>query len=123
MKRALEGERCGRSLVVLGLLLASTACTTTHYDWGRYEESVYAVTIRPDGFDLAKEIDSLEQQLLVSTNHDRLPPPGLHAHLGYLHSVAGNLSAARTHFENEKRIFPESAHFMDQLIARLPPQA
>ena len=104
----------------LALALASAACTTTHYDWGRYEDSVYVVTARPDGFDLAQEIDSLEQQLLQTANHDRLPPPGLHAHLGYLQSVAGNLDAARQHFEAEKRLFPESARFMDQLIARLP---
>lgn len=106
--------------LVLGALLAG--CASTHYDWGRYEDSVYAVTHQPDGFDLAAEIDTLEEQLEKSANRQRLPPPGLHAHVGYLHTVSGNLDAARSHFESEKALFPESAKFMDDLIARLGPQ-
>ncbi len=108
-----------------GLALAGAAllgCTSTHYDWGRYEDSVFEVTRQPDSFDLAAEIDTLEAQLQQSADRQRLPPPGLHAHLGYLHSVAGNLDAARSHFEDEKALFPESARFMDQLIARLGPR-
>ena len=94
-------------------------CTSTHYDWGDYEDSVYEVTRQPDGFDLGAQIDELEAQLQKSAGRDRLPPPGLHAHLGYLHSVAGNLTAARDHFQAEKDLFPESAKFMDFLIARV----
>jgi hypothetical protein len=109
------------ALLPAALLALATGCETTHYDWGRYEDSVYAITSTPDGFDLQAEIDGLEQQLEKSMNHDRLPPPGLHAHLGYLHSVAGNLDAARQHFENEKRLYPESKKFMDALESRLAP--
>ena len=83
-------------LVALALTL-SASCTTTYYDWGRYEDSVYQVTRQPDGFDLAAEIDSLEKQLEQSAAKERPVPPGLHAHLGYLHTVAGHADAASSH--------------------------
>jgi hypothetical protein len=107
-----------RLFVALALPLAS-ACTSTHYEWGRYEESVYDVTRRPDGFDLGAEIDTLEQQIEKTKNKDKPVPPGLHAHVGYLHTVAGNGDAARGHFEAEKALYPESAKFMDLLLAKL----
>lgn len=109
--------RLGLRVLVLAPVLAG--CTSTHYDWGRYEDSVYLVTRQPDGFDLAAEIDSLEKQLEKSAAKQRPVPPGLHAHLGYLHSVAGNGAAARQHFETEKELYPESARFMDHLLTRL----
>ena len=110
-------------LTPLVLALAGASCTSTYYEWGRYEDSTYEVMLRPDGFDLQAEIDSLEQQIQETIGHERPIPPGLHAHLGYLHSVAGNPVAARQHFEQEKALFPESARFMDHLLAKLGPQA
>jgi len=109
---------------VLALTLACAGCSaSSYYDWGRYEDSVFAVTARPDGFDLAAEIDALEQQVDRSLDHERPVPPGLHAHLGYLHSVAGNPVAARAHLEREKSLYPESARFVDHLLAQLAPGA
>jgi len=109
--------------LVLALALAGAGCASgTYYEWGRYEESIYAVTSEPDGFDLQAEIDSLETQLEETKNEQRPIPPGLHAHVGYLHTVAGNPVQARQHFEQEKALFPEGARFMDYLIGRLPPQ-
>jgi len=113
--------RCAPTPLVLALL-GSACASPPYYDWGRYEESVYVVTAVPDGFDLQAEIDSLELQLERTRNKERPIPPGLHAHLGYLHSVAGNPAAAREHFEQEKALFPESTRFMDYLLSRLDAQ-
>ena len=108
--------------LVLFSVAAAGCGSPSYYEWGRYEDSIYDVTIRPDGFDLAAEIDSLEQQIEKTVAKQRPIPPGLHAHLGYLHSVAGNVEAARGHFEQEKALFPESARFVDGLLARLGPR-
>ena len=110
-----------RSVLAALALALGAGCTSTHYDWGRYEDSVYAVTRRPDGFDLGAEIDAMEQQIQKASGKDRLIPPGVHAHVGYLHTVAGNADQARAHFETEKTIYPESAQFMDYLLSLLPP--
>ena len=104
---------------LLAALALGCASSGSHYDWGRYEESVYLVTRHADAFDLQAEIDTLEEQLEKTSHRQRLPAPGLHAHLGYLHSAAGNVDTARSHFETEKELFPESARFMDYLIALL----
>jgi len=108
--------------VAAALLLGAACASPTYYAWGRYEDSVYQVTVRPDGFDLAAEIDSLEKQLEQTVAKQRPVPPGLHAHLGYLHSVSGNADAARGHFEQEKELFPESAKFVDHLLTLLGPK-
>lgn len=109
-----------RVLLVLALAAPAASCgSTTYYRWGRYEDSVYLVTRQPDGFDLQAEIDSLEQDLAETKDAQRPVPPGLHAHLGYLHSVAGNPAAAGAHFADEKSLYPESATFMDHLLARI----
>ena len=103
----------------VALALALVGCaSSSHYEWGRYEESIYNTTLTPDGFDAQAEIDTLEAQLEETQADDRLPPPGLHAHVGWLQAASGNLDAARTHFEEEKRLFPESTRFMDELIER-----
>ena len=111
--------RVALAAVALGL----GACgTPSYYEWGHYEDSVHAVTGTPDGFDLGAEIDVLEKQLEATVSQQRPIPPGLHAHLGYLHSVAGNPAAARQHFEQEKALFPESARFMDHRLTWLGAQ-
>jgi hypothetical protein len=109
-------------ILALALALGGAGCgSTSYYEWGHYEDSVYAVTVRPDSFDLAAEIDALERQVEESVNAERPIPPGLHAHLGYLHTVAGNGDAARAHLEQEKALFPESARFVDHMLERLSP--
>jgi hypothetical protein len=108
--------------LALPATLGSAGCGAgTYYDWGRYEDSVYAVTARPDGFDLQAEIDSLEQQIEETISKERPIPPGLHAHLAYLHSVAGNPVAAREHLERERALYPEAARFVDYMEAGLRP--
>lgn len=109
-----------RLSAVLALVWACVGCSSpSYYDWGRYEESVYVVTATPDGFDLQAEIDALELQLEQTRNKQRPVPPGFHAHLGYLHTVAGNPAAARQHFQDEQALFPESTRFMGYLLSRL----
>ncbi len=98
-------------------LFAAAGCTSTYYDWGRYEDSVYVVSSRPDGFDLTAEIDALETQLEETRHRNRPVPPGAHAHLGWLLFRAGDAAGARGNFEAEKALYPESARLMDRLIS------
>lgn len=48
-------------------------------------------------------------------------PPGFRAHMGLLQLSAGNTSEARSLWEAEKTVFPESAVYMEQLLKRLNP--
>lgn len=46
-------------------------------------------------------------------------PPGFRAHLGKLHLEVGNPAAAYEMWQAEKKAFPESTPYMDQLLKRL----
>jgi hypothetical protein len=65
------------------------------------------------------QVERMEADYKKACARNQQVPPGFHAHLGHLYSQLGRLDDARKQFETEKTEFPESAVFVDQLIARL----
>ena len=109
---------------ILSLLLAAslTACVTRPvplYAWGQYEEVIYANHANPGAGDPQSQILILEKDLQVARASSARLPPGWHAHLGYLYFQAGKADQAQQEFITEKTRFPESAVFMDRLLAKL----
>ena len=105
-------------LAGLGLLL--TGCSTpTLYSWGHYEELVYVTYATPGKAPPEMQIEKLEQDYQKARAANRRMHPGFHAHLGYLYFQTGKLDQARQEFETERAEFPESAVFMDRLLANL----
>ena len=101
------------------LLLAGCAAPRTHYSWGSYEEVVYASYLAREDVPAEKQIEILEKDYQVARSANQPLPPGWHAHLGYLYYRAGKLDQARQELQSEKAQFPESAVFMDRLLANL----
>ena len=102
-----------------GLLL--TACSTgTHglYQWGSYEDQVYAMYNSAEKTSPQEQLAKLEADGEKARAGNRTPPPGYYAHLGYLYFETGNPERALASFQNEKILFPESRSYMDRLIAR-----
>jgi hypothetical protein len=102
-----------------GLLL--TACSTgTHglYQWGNYEDQVYAMYNSAEKTSPQEQLAKLEADGEKARAGNRTPPPGYYAHLGYLYFETGNPERALASFQNEKTLFPESRSYMDRLIAR-----
>jgi len=98
----------------------SFGCTPqTKYEWGKYEDYIYKKYLKPGSIPINDEILALEDQIKYTYNKNRLIPPGLHAHLGYLYVATGNYKMAVIHFNKEKEKFPESSHFIDGLIKRM----
>jgi hypothetical protein len=89
------------------------------YYWGHYEEVVYLSYAQPDKVPVDMQINTLETDIQQAATLGKQVPPGVHAHLGYLYSQAGNSDAARREFEKEKQLFPESTVMMDRLLANL----
>lgn len=108
-------------LIVWGIVLIVSGCTSTRtmYDWGSYENDIYAMYMKPDKLTVPEEIAQLETQIEKTNAAGKKVPPGLHAHLGYLYSGQGNYPAAAAHFEAEKTIFPESEVFINGLLERM----
>jgi hypothetical protein len=104
----------------LGLVALLTGCAApTLYSWGHYEAVVYATYAKPGAVPPERQIELLEQDYQRARSENKLAPPGFHAQLGYLYYQIGRLDEARREFETEKARFPESAVFMDRLLARL----
>lgn len=102
----------------IALLAGCAEPTRPLYSWGRYEELIYASYATPGKVSPEMEIEQLEQDYQQARAANLRPPPGFHAHLGYLYYQLGKLDQAREQFETEKAEFPESAVFMNRLLAR-----
>lgn len=107
-------------LPLLVALLASGCATQDKglYQWGSYENQIYAMYAEGGKSSPLEQIAALEQDLEKARAANRPLPPGFQAHLGYLYFQTGKLDQAIAAFETEKQRFPESRPYMDRLISR-----
>lgn len=126
MRVDVQGSRAsavGRAaLCAAALLLASCAGNSSRYVWGGFESTVYSTTagIGHDGTeDVETLIQLAEQDIERATVSEKLIPPGLHAQLGLLYSLRGDLSLAAAAFEAEMELYPESRTFLSGVIERM----
>lgn len=106
------------------LFIAVVACLAgckSHsiYAWGSYEEGIYDMYVNPGKAEPGVQIASLKEDIEKAGGEGQRVPPGVHAHLGYLYYTQGNLSDALAEFATERELFPESAPFIDGMVARL----
>jgi hypothetical protein len=106
--------------VALSLLasFALTGCQSapkTIYQWGGYQPQVYQ---HFKGESPDQQIAALQKDLQTISAQGTTPPPGFHAHLGMLYALAGKQDQVATEFETEKKLFPESAAYMDFLLKK-----
>ncbi len=106
-------------VLMLAAALAGCAAQPLIYQWGSYEEQVYAMYSDPGKISLEEQLQYLEQDYQKARSANRPVPPGYHAHVGYLYFQLGKADQALQSFETEKALFPESAVYMDRLIARI----
>ena len=113
-----------RGIFVLGagLILAGCAAPQSRYEWGSYEEVVYASYLSHDDVPAEKQVELLEKDYQTARSTNRRMPPGWHAHLGYLYYQVGRGDQARQELMTEKAEFPESAVFVDRLLANVKKQ-
>lgn len=89
------------------------------YSWGHYEELIYRDYAKPGAVSAEEQVAQLEADFQKAKSKNKPVPPGFHAQLGTLYFQLGKLDQARQEFETEKAQFPESAVFMDRLLATL----
>ena len=101
------------------IVLLIGCATPTLYSWGRYEELIYVSHVAPDKMSPQTQVEKLEQDYQKARAENKRMAPGFHAHLGYMYFQLGKLDQARQELETEKAEFPESAVFIDRLLANL----
>jgi len=87
------------------------------YAWGGYQDLVYEY-MKGDGKSIEEQMTMLQKQLQATTAAQAAVPPGLHAHMGLLSLKLGQSADAVDHLQTERRLFPESAPYMDWLLKR-----
>lgn len=100
------------ALAAFALVGCQTAPTTL-YQWGLYEPQLNGYF---KGESPVQQIDVMEKHLQTSSAQGKQVPPGFHAHLGMLYSMAGKSEQVAAHFQEEKRLFPESGPYMNRLL-------
>lgn len=108
-------------LVPLLACLLAVGCATQNrglYQWGSYENQIYAMYADSGKSSPQEQILTLESDLEKARAANRPLPPGFQAHLGYLYFQTGKLDQAIAAFETEKLLFPESRPYMDRLISQ-----
>ncbi len=107
------------ALLLPVLALLSGCGTPPKYAWGHYEQMIYTAYRAPDKAPTERQIEVFEKDYQKARSENKPVPPGFHAYLGYLYFDLGKADEARREFETEKANFPESAVFMDRLLANL----
>lgn len=109
------------ALLATVMLLAGCANKNIYY-WGEYETLLLDMYRTPNAAPPALQIEQINQDIATAQEKSKRVPPGVYAHLGYMHALNGNDDQAMSAFEQEKALFPESAHFIDGMIARMSKQ-
>jgi hypothetical protein len=107
------------AIACAGLSVLLLGCSTSLYSWGHYEERIYRSRMSPGATSLEAQVAELERDYEKARGESRRLPPGFHAQLGYLYFQLGKLDQARSELETEKAQFPESAVFVDRVLASL----
>lgn len=89
------------------------------YGWGDYQPQLYTYLQTADDADWETQLIAMRTTQQAIEGRGQALPPGFHAQLGMLLARTGQEQAALEEFEQEKRIFPESAPFMDFLSRSL----
>lgn len=100
-------------LLLTAGVLAGCQTQTSLYQWGAYQPQVYQ---HFKGESPNQQIEALEKDLQLMAAAGKKAPPGFHAHLGMLYSMVGRNDLVAAEFQEEKRLFPESATYMNRLL-------
>ena len=106
------------STLILVLGLALTACAAPQkqmYQWGSYQAALYEY-LKGNGADPGSQIARLESEAQKNAASGLVSPPGLHGHLALLYAKVGDDANAVRNLEAERKLFPESASYVDFLL-------
>ena len=118
-------RRSGLLKLVLPLAAAAlmTGCASKPkalYNYGNYSESYYAYKQDASPEPLLAMQQAIEKAIAEAGDSiSGRVPPGMYANLGYIYLKQGNAKEALQDFEMEKKLYPESTHFMDRVIEKV----
>ncbi len=107
------------TLLLLFILLTSGCATPSIYYWGEYENLIYSQYSNPGKATPEYQIEKLELDIQKAKSQNKPMPPGFYGHLGYQYLQAGKASEAKSCFQTEMSMFPESAFLMNRFLKKM----
>lgn len=105
--------------VIAAWVISLSGCVTTQagYQWGNYEQDLYAYLHSPD--EKARVIEDQLEFIARCERLDLTPAPGLYAEVGTLLLLDGQRERAVKFYAKERDHWPESAYLMTSIITNL----
>ena len=116
--RAVDFVRRTAAAAAVGMLVGCAAKPVPLYMWESFPHQQYD-TLQRAGASPEEQMLAMERHMEKARGANQALPPGFRAHLGMLELNVGHADRARQLFEAEKSAFPESAPYMDRLLAKL----
>ncbi|MFD1805022.1 DUF4810 domain-containing protein [Pasteurella oralis] len=103
------------TVILSTVFLAACSSPKKHdlYYWGNYSDVVYS-HYNEEG-DFAKQEEALNQIIAQAKEKNKPVAPGVYGHLGLALLKQGKQADASVAFQEEQRLYPESATFMQYL--------
>jgi hypothetical protein len=107
-----------RIAIAAACLLVLSGCASQRlYNWGGYDDALYASYKDPGRTEAMKL--QLEKHIALMEGSKQRVAPGLYAELGTLYLQTGSRAEAVTYYRKERDAWPESVQLMDTLIANV----
>lgn len=106
-----------RTVALVGCLALTGCASKGLYQWGGYEEQLYASYKDPTKLEALRI--KLENLLQETQKTGRRVAPGLYAELGTVYLQAGNRQEAIRYYGLERSTWPESTLLMTAMIQNL----
>lgn len=107
-----------KTLLLALVVLTAAGCTsTTHFQWGNYEQNLYDYY-----HEAAVKEKVIADHIKMVESHagtERKIAPGMYAEAGTFYLEKGETENAVKYYKLEKEAWPESAKLMDQLISTI----
>ena len=108
-----------KTIAVAAVALSMAGCATTNnlYQWGGYEDQLYAAYKDPNQVEALRL--KLEAHIQQTEKAGQKVAPGLYAELGTLYLQGGANGTAMDYYARERKAWPESQQLMTAMIENL----
>lgn len=108
-----------KTIAAAAVALSMAGCATTNnlYQWGGYEDQLYAAYKDPTQVEALRL--KLEAHIQQAEKAGQKVAPGLYAELGTLYLQAGANGKAMDYYALERKAWPESQQLMTAMIENL----
>lgn len=103
--------------VVAFVMIGCAAPPKPMYYWNDYSHTLYNLKKNPGEDTFAKHKACLLKIIDDSSKNDTRVPPGVYGELGFMSMKENNVKDAVQYYRLEEQVYPESAPFMNVLIA------